>query len=65
MASSALHWIRSVRVAGPIRVGHFVGTSVAVGSFVNRLRRSAVTPTRWGPRHPRSESNSELVHIES
>jgi MoaA/NifB/PqqE/SkfB family radical SAM enzyme len=65
MASSALHWIRSASVAGPIRVGHFVGASVAVGSFVNRLRRPAVKPTRWGPRRPRSESKSELVHIES
>jgi MoaA/NifB/PqqE/SkfB family radical SAM enzyme len=65
MASSALHWIRSVRVAGPIRVGHFVGASVAVGSFVNRLKHSAVKPTRWGPRRPRSESNSGLVHSES
>ena len=64
MASSALHWIRSVKVAGPIRVGHFVRGSIAIGSFANRLRHRAVKPTRWGPRRPQSE-NSELVRIET
>jgi MoaA/NifB/PqqE/SkfB family radical SAM enzyme len=65
MASSGLHWIRSVRVAGPLRVGHFVRGSIAVGSLVNRFRRPAARPSRWNPRRPRSASNSELVHIEN
>jgi MoaA/NifB/PqqE/SkfB family radical SAM enzyme len=65
MASSGLHWIRSVKVAGPLRVGHFVRTSIAIGSFVNRLRRPAVKPSRWGPRRPKTEGNSELIGIET
>jgi len=63
-ASSALHWIRTVKVAGPLRVGHFVGGSVRVGSFMNRLRRN-VRPARWDPNRPQVEHKPELVQIES
>src|SRR6202795_3995799 len=61
IASSGLHWIRTVKVAGPVRVGHFVGGSVSVGSLVNRLRRRPVPPSRWGSGGPQVGSNSELV----
>lgn len=64
-ASSGLHWIRSVKVAGPVRVGHFVWTSVAIGSFVNRLRRRAVQPSRWGSGGPPVNTNRKLVQIEN
>jgi hypothetical protein len=46
-ASSGLHWIRSVKVAGPLRVGHFVGASVGVGMLVNRMRKRPRHPSRW------------------
>jgi MoaA/NifB/PqqE/SkfB family radical SAM enzyme len=62
-ASSGLHWIRSVKVAGPLRVGHFVGGSVGIGSFVNRLRRRSEQPSRWGSNGPRKDSKPELVQI--
>jgi MoaA/NifB/PqqE/SkfB family radical SAM enzyme len=62
-ASMGLHWIRSVKVAGPVRVGHFVGASVSVGSFVNRLRKKAVRPSRWGPQSPRNTGKPGLVRI--
>jgi MoaA/NifB/PqqE/SkfB family radical SAM enzyme len=64
IASSGLHWIRSVKVAGPLKVGHFVGTSVAIGSFVNRLRRRAFQPSRWGPGGSQAGNKTEFVHIE-
>ena len=32
--SSGLHWIQTVKVAGPLKVKHFVGGSVGVGSQV-------------------------------
>jgi MoaA/NifB/PqqE/SkfB family radical SAM enzyme len=63
MASSGLHWIRSEKVAGPLKVGHFVGSSIAIGSVINRLRRRAVQPSRWGPGGPRVGSKPELVQI--
>jgi MoaA/NifB/PqqE/SkfB family radical SAM enzyme len=65
IASSGLHWIRSVKVAGPINIGHFVASSVAVGSLVNRLRRRSIQPSRWGPGGPSIGSKPELVQIET
>ena len=62
-ASSGLHWIRDIKVAGPLRVGHFVGASVAVGSFVNRLRRRAEKPSRWDPRRPATGNKPKFVQI--
>jgi MoaA/NifB/PqqE/SkfB family radical SAM enzyme len=62
-ASSGLHWIRTVKVAGPLRVGHFVSSSVGIGSLVNRVRRGAVKPSRWGSNPPRTGDKSELVQI--
>jgi MoaA/NifB/PqqE/SkfB family radical SAM enzyme len=65
IASSGLHWIRSVKIAGPLRVGHFVGSSVAIGSLVNRLRRRAIQPSRWGPGGPGVMNNQQIVQIET
>ncbi len=62
-ASSGLHWIRTVKVAGPLRVGHFVGGSVGVGSLVNRMRRGGERPSRWGSNGPKSGKKPELVQI--
>ena len=62
-ASSGLHWIRTEKVAGPLKVGHFVESSVAIGSLVNRLKRRAVYPTRWRPGGPQVGNKTELVRI--
>jgi organic radical activating enzyme len=45
--SSALHWIRTIKVAGPLKVGHFVKGSIGVGKLVNRLRTRSGQPQRW------------------
>jgi MoaA/NifB/PqqE/SkfB family radical SAM enzyme len=62
-ASSGLHWIRSVKVAGPLKVGHFVRGSISVGSLVNRLRRREVKPSRWDASGPQNDKKQELVQI--
>ena len=62
-ASSGLHWIRSVKVAGSLRVGHFVGGSVGVGSLVNRIQAKRNRPSRWNPKGPASGKKPELVQI--
>jgi MoaA/NifB/PqqE/SkfB family radical SAM enzyme len=62
-ASSGLHWIRTVKVAGPLRVGHFVSGSVGVGSLVNRLKRGGEKPSRWGSNGPQTGNKPELVQI--
>ena len=63
IASSGLHWIRTVKVAGPLHVGHFVGGSVRVGSLVNRLRGKGPRPSRWRTKGPPSGKKPELVQI--
>ena len=62
-ASVGLHWIRDVKVVGPLKVGHFVGTSVEIGLLANRLRPRATQPSRWRPSGPSVGSSSDLVQI--
>ena len=64
--SSALHWIKSIKVAGPLRVSHLIEGSIRAGRFANRFRTRAVTP-RWeegagSSLKPKEEA--ELVQIE-
>jgi MoaA/NifB/PqqE/SkfB family radical SAM enzyme len=61
--SSALHWIQQEKIAGPLRVGHLVTASLAVGSAVNRLRGHRRPPSRWQPGAPSGPTN--LVQIQS
>jgi len=62
--STGLHWVRDVKVAGPLKVDHFIEASLSVGRFMNRLRAEEPPPPRWysGASRP---SSRELVHIES
>jgi len=62
-ASSGLHWIRHLQVAGPLRVGHFVGGSVGVGSLINRLAGRGSRPSRWDSNGPQGGNKPELVQI--
>ena len=45
--SSALHWIRDLKIAGPLRVGHMVRSSLAVGSAVRKFRGEQDSMNRW------------------
>ncbi|HLW83375.1 MAG TPA: radical SAM protein [Candidatus Acidoferrales bacterium] len=63
--SNALHWIRSVPLAGPVKVDHFIGGSIRVGQFVNRLREHPDEPPRWNGRGMRSTKPArDLVQIQ-
>jgi MoaA/NifB/PqqE/SkfB family radical SAM enzyme len=62
--SSALHGMRTVKIAGPITVGHMVRGSIAVGSLMNRLRARASKPARWQPA-PAAAPRAGLVQIDS
>ena len=64
-ASTGFHWLRSAKIAGPLRIGHFVETSVTIGSMVNRLKRRAAHPSRWSSGGPQVGNKSELVQIAS
>jgi MoaA/NifB/PqqE/SkfB family radical SAM enzyme len=59
--SSGLHYTQKIEVAGPLKIGHLVRGSMAVGSLRNRLR-SGAKPGRW-KNHPIQPSRAELVQI--
>ena len=64
-ASSGLHWVRGVKVAGPVKVDHFIASSVKIGLMMNRLRSRKAKPSRWTP--PDNSSNDKpdkLVQIQ-
>jgi MoaA/NifB/PqqE/SkfB family radical SAM enzyme len=45
--SSGLHWIRTIKLAGPVNIGHFIGGSVKVGLLMNSLLSRATPSARW------------------
>ena len=60
--SSGLHWIKSIKLAGPVKIDHFVRSSIAVGLFVNRLRQQATHLPRW--RSGGAKPLDDLVQIQ-
>ena len=51
--SAGLHWVGSLRAAGPLRIRHLVYGSMAVGAVVNKLIPARSQPSRWeAPRLP-------------
>jgi MoaA/NifB/PqqE/SkfB family radical SAM enzyme len=69
--SSGLHWIRTIKVAGPVKINHFVKGSMAIGLAVNRLRSESLRLSRWragdgnGGAPPASGDGKDLVQIGS
>ena len=63
-ASSGFHWIREVKVAGPVKVGHFIASSVKIGLIMNRLRSRPAKPSRWDPTANPPDGKSDLVQIQ-
>jgi len=63
--SSALHWIRDVKIAGPVKVGHLVRASLSVGSAMRRLQSDSDAPNRWENGVRFVGQNASLVQIQS
>ena len=63
--SSGLHWIRGVKVAGPMKIDHFIASSVKIGVLMNRLQSRGARPTRWNPGDTsRNTKNDKLIQIQ-
>lgn len=62
--SSALHWIRGVRVAGPLRVEHMVRSSLAIGNTVKKIRGDRDLVNRWQGVHL-PDKKTGLVQIQT
>lgn len=63
--SSALHWIRDVKVAGPVKVGHLVQASLSAGAVMRKLRLGFEAPNRWGNSVRLVGEKTPLVQIQS
>jgi organic radical activating enzyme len=59
--SSGLHWVQTVKLAGPLKMGHLVRGSVKVGKMVGRVLDHM--PTRWNGRTPKEQEQPALVQI--
>lgn len=63
--SSALHWIKDVRIAGPVKVGHMVKGSLAIGSGVRKLRGERESINRWrGIRYVGEQSGLVQIQVQ-
>jgi organic radical activating enzyme len=62
MISSGLHRVQKIRIAGPLKIGHLVRGSMAIGSLRNRLRLKSAHPSRWN-RHLAQQTKADLVQI--
>jgi len=55
--------IKEFKLFGPLRAGHLVSASVAIGSTMNRIRGRSAQPARWAGASPQPPNS--LVQIES
>jgi MoaA/NifB/PqqE/SkfB family radical SAM enzyme len=63
--STGLHWLRGVKVAGPVKIDHFIRGSVRIGLLMNHLRRHAPRPPRWNPTAAPTDRGAGLIQIQS
>lgn len=63
--SVTLHWISGRKLLGPLRVGHLVRGSVALGSLAARLHPGHRSALRWGGVTEGSSRRGGLVQIAS
>jgi MoaA/NifB/PqqE/SkfB family radical SAM enzyme len=60
--SSGLHWIKSIKLAGPVKIDHFVRSSIGIGLLANRLRQRSTHVPRW--RSGGAKPVDDLVQIQ-
>jgi MoaA/NifB/PqqE/SkfB family radical SAM enzyme len=61
-ASVGLHWVKSVKLAGPLRVDHLLQASIRIGRAVRRVH-GTVAPIRWQASPDQKRNHSALVQI--
>ncbi len=62
--SSGLHWIRTIKLAGPVKIDHFIGGSIGLGRLVNRLRPHSNRPSRWQSGGAKQKPKVGLVQVQ-
>jgi organic radical activating enzyme len=61
--SSALHWIKDIHVAGPVKIDHLVRGSMAIGRVTGKLRPKSSRHQRW--QSFSADDAPELVQIQT
>ena len=61
--SGGLHYIRTLPVAGPLKIGHLVRGSIRTGLWINRLRLRSTRLSRWHPQAAPSPPDDEFAQI--
>ena len=61
--SAGLHWVRSVKIAGPVKVDHMISGSLKAGRLMSRLRPRQ--PSRWKPNGNHPDRKIDLIQIQS
>lgn len=62
--TSGLHWIRTVPVAGPLRIDHFIEGSIRVGLLMNRILARSIRLPRWVDNEQKPNGKPKLVQIQ-
>jgi len=62
--TSGVHVVKEAKFIGPLKAGHLVRASIAIGSAMNRLRTGSEDPARWGELNAKPEAH-DLVQISS
>jgi MoaA/NifB/PqqE/SkfB family radical SAM enzyme len=62
--STGLHWVRDIKVGGPVKIDHFIAGSVKAGRVINRLRSNVGRASRWNntPKYP--DPKNGLIQIQ-
>lgn len=63
--SSGLHYVGTIRVAGPLKIGHLVSGSIRTGRWISRLRSRSTHIPRWHPRPAPPPPSDKLVQVGS
>ena len=62
--TSGVHVVKNATLVGPLKAGHLVRASMAIGSTLNRLRAGSEGPARWNG-FPPKHGPSDVVQISS
>src|ERR1700723_2098738 len=62
--SSGLHWVRSIQLAGPLKIDHMISGSLKAGRLASRFRSRGAQPSRWKPSGPAPDGKADLVQID-
>jgi MoaA/NifB/PqqE/SkfB family radical SAM enzyme len=63
--SHGLHWIKGIRLAGPIRIDHLIRGTLKAGRLMSRFRGPAARTPRWNSAgRPRPDRKTELTQIQ-